>query len=130
MVQYTIHFSLSHILASSRRICCVLHNHYIWLSMFCLSIYLNANIPQNFHNINFSNWHNFMFITIFQSLLHHISCPRLSGCLDILYHVFFCDLSELTCCNNWNCVDCSPRDQYNLHLFDILVIDIFKSVGV
>ena len=32
--------------------CCLLYSHYIWLSMFYMSIYLNLKFPQNFHKMN------------------------------------------------------------------------------
>ena len=44
------------------------HNHYIWPPMFYLSIHLNTEIPQNFHNVIFNDRLNFMFVLPFNIL--------------------------------------------------------------
>ena len=87
----------------------LLHNHYIWPPTFYLSIHLDPSIQQNFHNIVFHSWLKPFVHTIFQSLLYHISCTRSTECSSIPYYVFSCNLSELTYCNYWQCVERSPR---------------------
>ena len=87
------------------------HNHNIWPPMFYLSIHLNTDIPQNFHNIiyNFHAHTTFHILLLYTSCIkpqqmfkHTLSCVLLySFCANILQPLTMCrtfsTLFHITC---------------------------------